>query len=82
VTVAPVNCHEGEAFCIFLSIVATWKFEGGPDLYQEFFPHRWSRLTHLHDSTLTCVEPGREDNLCLVLNALYGTKYAPYLFGE
>jgi hypothetical protein len=23
VTVAPVNCHEGEAFCIFLSIVAT-----------------------------------------------------------
>jgi hypothetical protein len=28
------------------------------------------------------VEPGREDNLCLVLNALYGTKYAPYLFGE
>lgn len=50
-TFAPVNCREGESFCIFLSIVATWKFGGGPDLYQDCFPHRWSRLTHLHDST-------------------------------
>lgn len=28
------------------------------------------------------VEAWREDHLCLVLKALYGTKYAPYLFGE
>jgi hypothetical protein len=28
------------------------------------------------------VETGREDHLRLVLKALYGTKQAPYLFGE